>query len=460
MHMNRKTAHFSVLMGGVILILSLSAQLDAQEISRMSGISAAAERIAPNYPVIRSKKMKINYQIDHSMELSRVELWYAHGLDGSWQLYDYDLDMKSPIVYTAQNEGLYRFLVVAVDQWGRRSYASGNQAQAYSTSLIPPVDTQSHQIVFIDYTPPKLYLYNPRAELVLQQGDSVKVRWRGFDANLPERPVKVYFRKDGIKQWIQIGESLPVQGDFNWTFPSRLSGSIQLKVALQDSAGNLDVQYSGRIFIQPTKTTSEVIPSVAPKVEKPVQLDHEIFKSQLPDTTPTILQVPKVKKEVIPEFVSLEKVKQAKDAFRRGCLHSQREEWLLAIKAYHESISLDPEAVEPRVNLANVYFRTGKFEKALEHFEVVLQKQPKRTNALFGLAQTQMALNQHEKALASLDKLLKQDRKDWQAWQMQAEAAKQIGDLALAKSSWETVANSNYLPVRRMAQKQLELLGQ
>ena len=111
------------------------------------------------------------------------------------------------------------------------------------------------------------------------------------------------------------------------------------------------------------------------------------------------------------------------------------------------------------MNLANAYFRSGKFEQALGHFEGVLQEQPHRSNALFNLAQTQIALKHYDKSIETLNKLLEQDRRDWQAWRMRGESAEKIGDVKLAMHSWRQAANSHLPEIRRAALERLTLLA-
>ena len=84
-----------------------------------------------------------------------------------------------------------------------------------------------------------------------------------------------------------------------------------------------------------------------------------------------------------------------------------------------------------------------------------MQEEPGRNNALFGLAQTQRALNQHDKALVTLDTLLKQDRRDFQAWRMHAETAEKVGQFDVAQSSWQQAVQSPFEPIRRLAQEKL-----
>ena len=132
------------------------------------------------FPVIHARKMEVNYRVESAKPgaVVRVELWYGRGSKGSWQLYDYDEDLKSPIEFMAPGEGIWRFLVVAVDQWGRRSWSPDNKAGGTVDRTIPHDDVAPQQMVFVDYTKPQLYLYSPRGEIEDYQKDSLKIRWQ------------------------------------------------------------------------------------------------------------------------------------------------------------------------------------------------------------------------------------------------------------------------------------------
>lgn len=420
------------------------------------GPAKASETVGASklkYPIIRSRSMSIAYQISATarQHLARVELWTARGERGTWQLYDYDRDRVSPMDFIAPSEGVYRFLVVAVDRWGRRSFQVGNKMTSYqSSSPVPPAHIQAQQVVYIDYTAPKLYLYSPRGEMENYRRNSVSVRWQGFDTSLDPKPVRLFYSQGNSDEWVSISESLSANGEFDWKIPARLRGAIRIHAVLTDMAGNEDVQDSGLIHLaEPFSLTS--------KQDRFLSDSEKPFVYHFID--PTIENDPRMKAQSFVDLPSEARRIQAQQSFRRGKLHSQRFEWKEAIGAYQKTLLIDPTALEAKVNLANAYFRTGKFENALEYFEKVLQEDPSRNNALFGLAQTQRALNQHDKALATLDVLLKQDRRDFQAWRMHAETAEKMGQFDVAQNSWQHAVDSPFEPIRRLAQEKLETIN-
>lgn len=405
--------------------------------------------VAQKYPVVRSRSMAVNYRLGSMQDhhLDRIELWYARGEKGSWQLYDYDNDRVSPIHFAAPAEGLYRFLVVAVDRWGRRSFNSQNYTgDTQRSSPVPPPETKAQQVVFIDYTPPKLYLYSPRGRIDHYRSDNLQIRWQGFDSHLPHKPVKLFYSLPNSSEWVPISQPLVAEGHYDWTIPDRLQDKLRIHATIMDRAGNVDSQSSGWIQFAPNASNSTNASG------RKTSGQTQAFTYQFLD--PSILDIssdPMQLSNLPDEARSL----QAQRVFRRAKLYSQRFEWAEAIKAYNQTLLLDPTAIEAKVNLANAYFRTGEFEKALEQFERVLLDDPSRNNALFGLAQTQRALNQYDKALVTLDRLLEQDRSDFQAWRMHAESAEKLGQMDVAKNSWLQASNSPFEPISRLAKEKL-----
>lgn len=439
-----------MLMSMALILVGSVGDLYAQGDRQISdGSNFSSDISAVKYPVIRSRSMSIRYEISAAarQHLTRVELWYAHGEQGGWQLYDYDADRVSPMNFISPGEGVYRFLVVAVDRWGRRSYRVGNQTASYqNSSPIPPVQVEAQQVVFVDYTAPKLYLYSPRSEILNYQHDRLRVRWQGFDSFLDSKPMRLYFSEAGRDEWIAISPPLPIDGQFDWDIPARLEGGVRIRAVMTDRAGNVDIQTSGLIHLARKADSTRSVDQVFSDSEKP-------FEYQFMD--PTVPNVALEYAQVSSDLPGQARQIEAQRAFRRGRLHSQRFEWPSAIQAFQETLAADPSALEAKINLANVYFRTGQFENTLEYYELVLQEEPSRNNALFGLAQTQRALNQYGKALATLELLLKQDRLDYQAWRMHAEAAEKTGQYDVAKSSWQQALRSPFQPIHQLAQEKL-----
>jgi len=288
-------------------------------------LTAATPHIAADntLPVVRSRTMNINYQINIGpVHLSRVELWYSHETREKtaepWQLYNYDLDKISPIRFVAPGEGVFRFLIVAVDQRGQTSCRTdGGGMDVANISA----EVKAQQTVFIDYTPPQLFLKSPRGEVA-----------------------------------------------------------------------NIQNEIRGK----------------------------------------------------------------AESYYIRGSLYRQRREWSKAAQAYSKALAIDEQYIEARLRLGDVFYNMNQFDHARQQFELCLRLRDDSQAALFGLAQSRMALKQFEQAKASLEKLLKADNQDAQAWLMHGDAAQQLGRKDIAIGSWQQAGRIGSPMISRTAQERID----
>lgn len=403
------------------------------------------ENRSPTIPVIRTRNMNINYQTNlQPWELRRIELWYGQGNEGLWQLYDFDNDKISPVRFVAPGEGIYRFLVVAVDQKGTRSCQTGVVPEA-DRGFIPP-DVAAQQVVFIDYTPPQLYLQSPSSQTWECYHRELKISWAGFDLHLSSRPLQLYYfpKSSTNETWIPITSSLPAIGDFLWQLPEELAGLIRIKLVLTDQAGNSDVKLTDWINIvkNQTQTTVKLNSSTTPP-ESP-ELPHSPAKAE---PQPTAIAPPPDKPNSSQQ--------QASDHLQRGDVYSQRLEWNKAIEAYRQALDCDGQSLKARQALADALYQTGQFEQSLQQFELCLQEQPNDPSTLYRLARTMVALEQYDKAKETFEKLLAQDSEDWQIWLLHGDMAQKLGQTDIAQKSWQKAASGNLSFITRAAKERI-----
>ncbi|MCP4713422.1 MAG: tetratricopeptide repeat protein [Planctomycetes bacterium] len=405
-------------------------------------------------PIVRTVSMNIHYQIDNValQDLERVELWYGRGLAGPWERSDSDLDKTSPVRFLAPAEGIFRFLIIATDRWGRRSCQSqGVQHSVVSNGTlegIPP-----HLVVFIDYTSPILSLFSPRGELLDYNQSELEFRWASFDSNLTDRPVQLFIQQSNSTQWTPISGPLEASGDFTWKIPAEIQGSIRAKAVLSDRAGNSVDDYSGVIHLTQNRNlntipeTKRVIRKI--KIDEPntIKPDVIVKTNGNPPETPTIpvLSGPEIRKKTAQHIL-------------RGNLHLERREWLEAITAFEQALNTDPGSIEARANLANVLLLNSQFDQAQLHFGLCLDLDDSFTSAWYGLAQAQIAQKNYLEAKISLDKLLQMDPKDFQSWYLHGNVAEKLGLIDIARSSWEQAAQ-DISPVRDLAREALNRIS-
>jgi len=415
-----------------------------------AGDAAVVRVDTAQLPKIRTANMDINYRLftaDGQAPL-RVELWYARGMGGGWQLYDYDVDRVSPMRFVAPGEGIYRFLVVAVDRWGRRSYDTFNQAERPGARAAPNT-APSQQVVFVDYTAPRLYLQHPQGEIPDYRAKRLPIRWVGFDSHLDARPVRLYCQRQGSEHWVAISGPQPARNEFQWEIPERFEGPVIIKVVITDQAGNQMEQCSGVIQIRNDFSLNNTTDWPAP-----AKIPPQRPATPKVDPNQTTIGVPDEQ-----AFSLLDRQEKAQRYFHRGNLYSQRLEWEQASRSFRKVLEYDPKSVTARVNLANALFRMGQIQEAQAEYERCLKENRHQESALFGLAQTQIRLQQYDQAQQTLANLLEEDRRDWQAWLMHGNVSAQLGQQEAAVTSWQR-ASHDMSPVRKLAMDRLLQVNQ
>ncbi|MCK5272064.1 MAG: tetratricopeptide repeat protein [Sedimentisphaerales bacterium] len=439
-------------------------------------LAAATSHIAADnsLPVVRSRTMNIDYQVNiEPAHLSRIELWYSRGTgEGAvepWQLYNYDMDKVSPAGFVAAGEGVFRFLIVAVDQRGQASCRTDGNGMGM---VKIPAEVRAQQTVFVDYTPPQLFLRSPRSKAEQEHNQALKISWVGFDTHLSGYPVQLFYGRqvDGNEIFTPIATPLPATGEYLWRIPEQISGPVTIKAVLTDITGNIDTKSSGWINIIKSGSTAQPLnrnTNLKSNTNKKPEPDKKASKE--PDKKASKEPDKKVSKgvsgnssKVISETdakaakIRTELRRKAESYYIRGSLYRQRHEWSKAAQAYDKALAIDEQYLEARLRLGDVFYNMNQFDQARRQFELCLKLRDDSQAALFGLAQSQMALKQFRQAGTSLEKLLKADNRDAQAWLMHGDAAQQLGQKEIAVSSWQQAGRIGSPMISRTAQERID----
>jgi tetratricopeptide (TPR) repeat protein len=78
----------------------------------------------------------------------------------------------------------------------------------------------------------------------------------------------------------------------------------------------------------------------------------------------------------------------------------------LAIEYYEKVLSISPEYENARVNLANIYFNSGKFRKAIPYFNLVVEKNPRAYQAFSNRGACFFSLGKKDSALLDFNKAI------------------------------------------------------
>lgn len=399
--------------------------------------------------VVRSPRMNINYDIDPRAagNVARVEMWYARGEEGPWQLAGYDEDNVSPVQFVAPAEGLYRLMVVVVDRWGRRSCDEDGWVPTAANTI--PADAPAHVAVMVDHTPPQLMLMSDRMAAA-DDSRQLRLRWAGFDTNLDTRPLYLFYQQGDGAKWRPIAQAQPAVGEFMWQVPETVGGEVVVKAVLADRAGNRDSQLTESIALgASTQRPGIDAPTMLPEVT--VALAPNNTEEPFERATPALA----ARRNPPDNLRRTDRKQVAEQYFARAEAYRKQGEWAKASRAYEESLQYDPGRCEARVNLANSLYSLGELQQAQKHYEITLQTDPMRTTALFGLGHTYMGLGKHAEAELRFEQLVRSSPRDWQAWLGHGDAAAGLGKMDVARSSWTRAAKTDLKSIREQAYDRL-----
>lgn len=421
------------------------------------------------YPVVHTRSMNINYRVNMPPEkLNRVELWYMKGAGQSkeqeWQLYNFDDDKTSPIRFNAPGEGVYKFLVVAVDQYERRSIEAGGE-NVRSQGKIPD-SVQPHQVVFVDYSRPKLYLQSPPADIENCETGRLKISWAGFDTHLQSRPVEIYYQQKDREEWLPVCPPQAAINDYFWEIPADIRGPVRIRIRIVDNAGQEDVQMTQWINIARKPTLSaEQGNGLSSDYGAGLSLTQPVVKQEaVPhqgkiDTEenaypPNLTNLPAKKRAADPNKNAA--TNETIDPVQWGIFYERRKEWDKAMSVYQSVLEQDPKNAQAHLRLGYVYYTLGKFNEAEDAFNRFLKKNVNDQNGLYGVVLAQIAQERNVQAWENLKKLLAQNDQDYEAWLLLGDVASKMGEKKYAVECWLKAARSESDILVKHARERLE----
>lgn len=204
------------LCGGVICLLLLSAG---------GGPEAAENLVSPSHDGIiysPSRKFSINYA-PRRLEGFEVELWYAYGDGGEWQLHGTDEDGETPIAFEAERDGIYLLHLRAVTD---------------STTVVESLSFEPQMSVAVDTQGPLVKMLSPSVDQVFQRGESIPIEWETADANAVENGVEIRYLGQSDQDWRVAATGLGTKGSYGWQPPAGTLGMTRLRIRAMDKAAN------------------------------------------------------------------------------------------------------------------------------------------------------------------------------------------------------------------------------
>ncbi|MGB2985793.1 MAG: tetratricopeptide repeat protein [Phycisphaerae bacterium] len=364
----------------------------------LAGVAGGEGPVVP----VRSSVVDIEYVVNEdALPLDSVQLWYTLDHGATWQEYGLDEDRQSPITFHAPREGLYGFFLVA-------SNATG------PSSVTPTGATQPHQWAFVDNTPPIVQLHPLRQTIMLGQR-VLQIRWTAIDAHFGPRPVEITYQQPPDESWHPVTlDSLANTGQYDWRLPEDLHGPITLRLAVSDRGGHRVI--SDRQVFEIARASLNDSPT-AMSATTPVTAGSTSV------TAPALSGSPRAKK-------------RASRLFAEAVEHRKRSEFREGIARLREAVRLDPERAEAFAEMADMLYRVGDWDRALNAYELALRQQPTMRAALRGAAIVYRQRNDHAMAARYLRAILRYNPNDAEVWMNLGDIAVFQGDEVLARECY------------------------
>lgn len=186
-----------------------------------------ANQFAPGtYFLVNSRRFRLRYQVAGLREeqVGAIAIFGSTDLGKTWRLWTTDLDKRSPVDISVDDQGRFAFRVVVTSAAG-------------ITSEIPQPGTTPELVVDVDLTAPL-----PRIIAAPYGKDpnqaSVLIRWQCDATDLASTPVALAYSHAAAGPWTTITAAAPNTGEYNWELQPNLPSAVFLRMAVRDLAGN------------------------------------------------------------------------------------------------------------------------------------------------------------------------------------------------------------------------------
>ena len=380
-----------------------------------AGVADAQQKVTR----VASKVFDIEYRANaESLPLDSVRLWYTLDKGASWQLYGLDEDRQSPISFNAPEEGLYGFYIALSNPAG----ASGPPPQA---------GTEPQHWAYVDHTLPIVQVHPPRVDPRASDGAVVSLRWTAIDNHLTSRPIRLDYRVPPDEDWQNIAANLANTGRYDWRVPEGLEGRVLVRVSVVDQGGNRVEAASPLDLAPPAEAKSKEVDAAGGDAAavKPGELQE------------------------IDEATRL----RAGKLYQQGLWHRDRGEKTLAMARLRDALRLDPTMSVALVDLAGLLYAQGEYGASADAYALLLKQSPNLRSALEGSARVSIAQRQFEQAQDFLNRLIRRDANDVEAWLNLGDVAIYRGDELQARDCYRKAATLDPEATEIIARARLRL---
>lgn len=343
-----------------------------------------------------TRQFDVQYDVNpDALPLTRVELWYTFDQGASWHISGVDEDLASPIRFAAPQEGLCGLYFVIANDAG----PSGPP---------PQPDTNPHQWVYVDHTPPVCQLHEPIVEWAGGPSPKIQIRWSVVDEHLLPRPITLAYRSGADGEWREVQSRLPNSGRYDWMPPADAGEAVTFRLTAFDRGNHKVECVGGTVSLR------------RPEPVKPVAVPVDVPAAIEPVTT-----VPSTKD-----------VQRAKDVFARARHHIARGEVELAAGRLRDAVRIDPSMFDALVELGNALYALDELDESAGAYEQALAQRPGSRDALIGLARTFVRQKRFGQAQETLRRVVDANPKDAESWLHLGDIAVYRGDEVTARQCY------------------------
>lgn len=400
--------------GYIILSLTLLINCCFSEAKAAENYNSTASK-----PIFISKKpISIEYKVDTSGldNVNRVVLFISDNRGRTWVKYGEDPDLISPVEFLPTKEGEYYFSVVAYDRAGNDS---GLPVEGVSGLVAP---------VYVDFTPPKVILENPRGGEFFPGNNRMTIKYKVIDSHLPMNAVSIYASKSGGKDgtWQLIKDQLPFEGKYEWQVPNDNIENLAIKIEANDMVGHTGSDMSVKPIVVkvdrpvvsltgvsiPEESVSSYSLSNGRKVAG--ETSSSSISSQGSEKTPESSEKHKsdqsiyMKKYETPSKAAFIAFTMAGNMVRQGRAKD-------ALRYYMTALSADPKFIDAMSDSALIYKALGDYEQAKKMIMRALNIAPERPYLYHNLAEVyhaegfaKLEIGQYNEGMALVSEAVKQ----------------------------------------------------
>ncbi|MFC1586666.1 tetratricopeptide repeat protein [Planctomycetota bacterium] len=324
-----------------------------------------------------------NFEIEYSLQnvgtsgIKYIELWYTPDYGRTWKYYGRDQDKKSPIFFTAPDDGVYGFYLIVENNAG---YRLGKRP---ASGMRPP----EKSVTLVDTAAPFVQLISPRGGEYWKSWERNFVEYKAFDNNLAR--IDLYVSFDAGKNWELHTRGLKNTGKFRLPTDDQRgkfhSKNLRVKIFATDEVGNWCSEESEDNFTVDMQT---------PEIDiSDIQVNSGNAATDTGDTQPADagdgknkptgqsgeagkergIENVKTGNQTVPDYML-----EADKAYARGIAFRATKQYDKARTMFERALEIDDRNHEAWYEIGYIYLKQGDLENARDYIEraILFERNP------------------------------------------------------------------------------------